>query len=100
MILRSVFAAGILALQASAFLIPLEIVNEVESAKAQLESLWTNKANTIELSCPGCTFTGPEKDGLAYSEKDENTIVSEIQSAAIRVIPTQLTMDLGIESLR
>ncbi len=93
MILRFVFAASILALQASSFLIPLEISNEVETAKAQLESLWTNKANTIDLSCPGCTFLGPEKEGLEYNDKDENTIVSAIESAAIRVIPSQLTFE-------
>jgi len=74
MILRSVLAAGVLALQASAFLVPLEIANEVESAKAQLESLWSTQASTIELSCPGCTFPGPQQDGLEFSDNDENSI--------------------------
>ena len=92
MILRSFLAAGVLALHASAFLVPLEIANEVESAKAQLESLWTNKANTIELSCPGCAFAGPETQGIEYSDKDENIIVSGINSAAIRLLPSQLTI--------
>lgn len=79
MILRSALVAGVLALQASAFLVPLEVVKEVEAAKAQLESLWVNKAITVELACPGCTFYGPQQDGIEYSGTDENTIVSRIE---------------------
>lgn len=82
MILRSTIAAALLALQASAFLVPLEVAEEVEAAKAQLEALWTNKAHTVELSCPGCTFPGPVQDGLEYATSDENTIVSAMDSIA------------------
>jgi hypothetical protein len=82
MILRSALAAGVLALQASAFLVPLEVTKEVEAAKARLESLWWNQAHTVELSCPGCTFPGPQQDGIEYSSTDENTIVSLIDSIA------------------
>jgi hypothetical protein len=81
MILRSALVAGVLALQASAFLVPLEVVKEVEAAKAQLESLWVNKAITVELACPGCTFYGPQQDGIEYSGNDENTIVSRIEDS-------------------
>jgi hypothetical protein len=80
MILGSALVAGLLAWQASAFLVPLEVAKEVEAAKAQLESLWTNHAHTIELSCPGCMFAGPQQDGVEYSESDENTIVSVTNS--------------------
>jgi hypothetical protein len=80
MILGSALVAGLLAWQASAFLVPLEVVKEVEAAKAQLEALWTNHVDTIDLSCPGCTFAGPQQDGVEYSESDENTIVSVNQS--------------------
>lgn len=82
MILRSALFAGVLALQASAFLVPLEVAKEVEAAKAQVESLWSNNAHTIDLSCPGCTFPGPQQDGIEYSETDESTIVRRIVSIA------------------
>src|SRR2546423_6364090 len=75
MILRSAVLAGILAVQASAFLVPLEVAKEVEAVKAQLQSLWPERAHTVELSCPGCRFAGPLQDGLEYTESDENTIV-------------------------
>ena len=76
MILGSALVTGLLAWQASAFLVPLEVAKELEAAKAQLESFWTNHVHTIELSCPGCTFAGPQQDGAEYSESDENIIVS------------------------
>jgi hypothetical protein len=76
MILGSALVTGLLAWQASAFLVPLEVAKELEAAKAQLESFWTNHVHTIELSCPGCTFAGPLQDGVEYSESDENIIVS------------------------
>jgi hypothetical protein len=82
MILRSTIVAGVLALQASAFLVPLEVAKGVEVAKAQLESLWSDNAHTVELSCPGCTFPGPQQDGIGYSETDENTIVCLVDSTA------------------
>jgi hypothetical protein len=80
MILGSALVTGLLAWQASAFLVPLEVAKELEAAKAQLESFWTNHAYTIELSCPGCTFAGPQQDGVEYSESDENIIVSVAHS--------------------
>lgn len=82
MILRSALAAGVLALQASAFLVPVEVVKEVEAAKARLESLWLHQAFTVELACPGCAFHGPPQDGVEYSGADENTIVSRFNSMA------------------
>jgi hypothetical protein len=85
MILRSALVAGVLALQAlqaSAFLVPIEVVKEVEAAKARLESLWLHQALTVELACPGCAFHGPQQDGIEYSGADENTIVSRFDSMA------------------
>jgi hypothetical protein len=88
MILRSALVAGVLALQAlqalpaSAFLVPVEVVKEVEAAKAQLESLWSHEALTVELACLGCAFHGPQQDGIEYSGADENTIVSRFDSMA------------------
>lgn len=82
MILRSALVAGVLALRASAFLVPLEVAKEVEAAKAQLGSPWSSKAQTVELACRGCAFPGPQQKGIAYSENDENTIVSRMACPA------------------
>ena len=75
MILRSLLAAGALALNASAFLIPLEISDQVEKAKTELATLLPYKAQTVQLACPNCIFPGPE-DGSDFSTDDETSIVS------------------------
>jgi hypothetical protein len=82
MILRSALVAGVMALQASAFLVPLDVVKEVEAAKGRLQSLWLNRALTVELACPACPFYGLQQDGVAYSGTDDSTIVSLVDSMA------------------
>lgn len=86
MILRSLVVAGILALQASSFLIPLEVkvIQGEEAITTPFETPWTVQETTIELACPGCTYPGPAQEGIEYSEHDENYLVSTVQSMIIR----------------
>jgi hypothetical protein len=79
--ISSALVAGTLALQASAFLIPLEISKAVEEAKGQVETLWRQTTETVELDCPNCPFFAPEGTSSAWDEEDENKLVSR----AIRI---------------
>jgi hypothetical protein len=73
--ISSALVAGTLALQASAFLIPLEIANAVEEAKVQVESLWSQSTQTVELDCPNCPFFAPKATSSSWDEDDENKLV-------------------------
>lgn len=74
--LRSALVAGIFALQASAFLVPLEISKAAEAAKGQIESIWSHSVHSIELDCPGCPILAPAGSETEWDEDDENRLVS------------------------
>jgi hypothetical protein len=82
--LRSALAAGILALQASAFLVPLEISKAAEHANGQIESIWSQSAHSVELDCPNCPLLASPGTGVEWDEDDENRLVNPIP-------PTQST---------
>lgn len=84
--ISSALVAGTLALQASAFLIPLEISKAVEEAKGQIHTLWRQTIETVELDCPNCPFFAPEGTSSAWDEEDENKLVSR----AIRMKHTSI----------
>ncbi|ETI24195.1 hypothetical protein G647_03564 [Cladophialophora carrionii CBS 160.54] len=52
--------AGYLALQASAFLVPLEVSEAAQQAKSELASLLATTGHTVDLDCPGCPYFGVE----------------------------------------
>ncbi len=59
----SLLAAGALALQASAFLIPLEVSREAGIAQMDKEM----KHQIVELDCPQCPFAGSDGDGSVWT---------------------------------
>jgi hypothetical protein len=67
--------AGCLALEASAFLVPLEVSEAAQQAKSELASLLANTGRTFDLDCPGCPYFGVE-DTEHPDEDVENKIVS------------------------
>lgn len=69
MLLSSIFATGALALQASAFLVPLEVAHGAEIAQHN-QAL---KHQVLELECPDCLFAGPDGDGSVWAQ-DESPI--------------------------
>jgi hypothetical protein len=74
--LRSALVAGILALQASAFLVPLEISKAAKQAKGKIESIWSQSAHSVELDCPNCPLLASPGTGVEWDEDDENRLVS------------------------
>ncbi|KIW68147.1 hypothetical protein PV04_04113 [Phialophora macrospora] len=52
--------AGCLALEASAFLVPLEVSEAAQHAKSELASLLATTGHTVDLDCPGCPYFGVE----------------------------------------
>ncbi|KIX09261.1 uncharacterized protein Z518_00340 [Rhinocladiella mackenziei CBS 650.93] len=60
MYIAPALVASALALPASAFLVPLEVSNAAEQAKAELGALLARPARTVDLDCPGCPFFGAE----------------------------------------
>lgn len=66
MLLYSIFAAGALALQASAFLVPLEVAHTAEIAQHDKEL----KHKVLELDCQNCPFAGPDGDGSIWAQDD------------------------------
>lgn len=67
--------ASCLALEASAFLVPLEISKAAEQAKSELASFLATTGHTVDLDCPGCPYFGIE-DADEPQEDIENKIVS------------------------
>lgn len=63
MLTRSLFAAGALVLQASAFLIPLEASQGLGYAQTKTEQ----KHQVIDLDCPSCTFVGEDGDDSVWT---------------------------------
>jgi len=83
--LSSALAASVLALQASAFLIPLEVskaAEAAEAAKGQIESLWMAKAQRVALACSQCPFYLDEQQLL--EQRVDSTIVRHLPSGHIR----------------
>jgi hypothetical protein len=74
--IRSALVAGILALQASAFLVPLEISKAAKQAKGQIESIWSQSTHSVELDCPNCPLLASPDTGVEWDEDDENRLVS------------------------
>lgn len=69
--LTSFLAAGVLALQTSAFLIPLEVSQDAGIAQADTAL----KHRTVELDCPACPFAGAGGDGSIWTEENGRTTV-------------------------
>jgi hypothetical protein len=71
MLLNYLLAAGALAVQTSAFLVPLEVAQEAAKNNKEL------KHQTVELDCPSCPFAGPEGDGSVWTQQEDapNSIV-------------------------
>ncbi|EXJ60947.1 hypothetical protein A1O7_05100 [Cladophialophora yegresii CBS 114405] len=65
--------AGCLALEASAFLVPLEVSEAAQQAKSELASLLATTGHTVDLHCPGCPYFGVE-DSEQPKEDVENEI--------------------------
>jgi hypothetical protein len=63
MVFKSILAVGALALQTSAFLIPLEVSRAAGIAKANPEL----KHQTVELDCPDRPFAGVGGDGSTWT---------------------------------
>ena len=92
--LKSALVAGTLALQASAFLVPLEISKAAGEAKAQLESIWSQSTQTVELDCPNCPFFGPGDTLTTWDEDDENKLVSRTaRQRSTRAITNVISID-------
>ena len=80
MYITPALVAGCLALEASAFLVPLEVSNAAEQAKSELASLLAATGRTVDLDCPGCPYFGSEE---ADDQHDvENKIVSTCSYAS------------------
>lgn len=67
MLLTPLLAAGALALQASAFLIPLEVSQEAGIAQMDKEM----KHQVVELDCPQCPFAGSDGDGSVWTQGND-----------------------------
>lgn len=74
--LRSPVLASVLALKASAFLVPFEVTKTGEDIRNEIASAFFAKTGrTVDLDCPGCPFFGVEDTSeLQYGV--ENKIVS------------------------
>ena len=66
MFFTSVLAAGALALQTSAFLLPLEVSREAGVPQIDKEL----KHQVVELDCPQCPFAGSDGDGSVWLQED------------------------------
>ncbi|KAF7513532.1 hypothetical protein GJ744_008826 [Endocarpon pusillum] len=64
----SLLAAGALALQTSAFLVPLEVSRGAGIAQMGEEM----KHQVVELDCPQCPFAGADGDGSVWSQGDDS----------------------------
>ena len=76
MYFSSALAAGLLAVRASAFLIPPQISEAAIEAKTELISILAGVPRSVELDCPGCPFAGVET--VAWQEDVENKIVCQL----------------------
>jgi hypothetical protein len=77
MYIKSALVAGCcLALETSAFLVPLEVSNAVEQAKTELASLLATGGHTVDLDCPGCPYLGVDDVAEDYDEEIGTKIVS------------------------
>jgi hypothetical protein len=77
MYIKSALVAGCcLALETSAFLVPLEVSNAVEEARTELASLLASGGHTIDLDCPGCPYLGVDDVVEDYDEEIGTKIVS------------------------
>lgn len=67
--------ASALALEASAFLVPIEISRAAEQAKSELAALLATTGHTVDLDCPGCPYFGAG---------DQTVPVSDVESKIVR----------------
>lgn len=61
----SLVAAGALAWQASALLLPADVPEDVGIALTQ-----ALKYQVVDLDCPNCPFAGPKDDSLVWTQED------------------------------
>jgi hypothetical protein len=81
MLLKSFLAAGTLALQTSAFLIPLEVSRAAGIAETGREL----KHQLVQLDCPGCAFAGRGGDGSLWTQEHKpNSIVGHAEISTSR----------------
>ncbi|EXJ93553.1 hypothetical protein A1O1_01945 [Capronia coronata CBS 617.96] len=76
--LTSALLVGAWALEASAFLVPLEISKAAQQAKSELAALLAKPAHAVDLDCPGCPFFGVD-DTTALQYDVENRIHLELE---------------------
>ncbi len=67
MLSKTLLAAGALALQTSAFLIPLEASRGAGIAQMDKDM----KHQVVELDCPQCPFAGSDGDGSVWTQGDD-----------------------------
>lgn len=81
-------AGSLLALQTSAFLVPLEVSPESppEAGIAQMGK--EMKHQVVELDCPQCPFAGSDGDGSVWSQGDDS----------IKIVCSNLVSVLGLDS--
>lgn len=77
--------ASCLALEASAFLVPLEVSKAAEQAKSELASLLATTGHTVDLECPGCPYFGIEVTDEPQGDV-ENKIVSTCSPVTSRQV--------------
>ncbi|OAL37901.1 hypothetical protein AYO20_02734 [Fonsecaea nubica] len=73
MYITPALVAACLTLEASAFLVPLEVATAAKQAKSELASILATTGHTVDLDCPGCPYFGPE-DTAELREDVENKI--------------------------
>ncbi|OAP57710.1 hypothetical protein AYL99_08448 [Fonsecaea erecta] len=73
MYITPALVAASLALEASAFLVPLEVATAAKQAKSELASLLATTGHTVDLDCPECPYFGTE-DTDDLQEDVENKI--------------------------
>ncbi|KIW92814.1 uncharacterized protein Z519_06663 [Cladophialophora bantiana CBS 173.52] len=64
MYITPALVAACLTLEASAFLVPLEVATAAKQAKSELASLLATTGHTVDLDCPGCPYFGTEESEL------------------------------------
>ncbi|KIW29045.1 uncharacterized protein PV07_04891 [Cladophialophora immunda] len=78
MYITPALVAACLTLEASAFLVPLEVATAAKQAKSELASLLATTGHTVDLDCPGCPYFGTE-DTAGLQGDVENKIHLEFE---------------------